>query len=74
MQWDVSVGVEFADRCSQPPGVADLGDRVAGQAEELAFAEPGQGKDFDGDTVEQVGNRRAARAAGGGVGVTEEPR
>ena len=38
VQRDVAVGVEFPDRGAQPTPIADLGDRVAAQADEFAFA------------------------------------
>ena len=55
VQRDVAVGVQFPDGGSQPAAVADLGDRVAGEPDELTFAEPGPCKYFHGDPVEEVG-------------------
>ena len=70
---DVAVGVQLADRDVEPFGVADLHDRVGGQAEEFAFAEPGAGEDLDGYPVEQGWQLAGGGEQGGGVGVVEEP-
>jgi len=55
VQGNVAVGVQFSDGGSQPAAVADLGDRVTGEPDEFAFAEPGSSKYLHGDPVEQVG-------------------
>lgn len=61
MQGNIAVGVELADRGAKPFRVADRGDRIAGQSEELSLAQAGEGEDFHCDAVEQCRQR-----AGGG--------
>src|SRR5712691_9412773 len=41
VQRDIPVGVQLADRDVEPFAVADPHDRIGGQAQELALAEPG---------------------------------
>jgi hypothetical protein len=57
---DVAVGVQLADRDVEPFAVADADDRVGGQAQEFAFAQPGAGEDLDGYPVEQGGQAAGA--------------
>ncbi len=55
VQRDIAVGAQLAERHVQPVGGADLHDRVDGEVEEFAFAQPGAGQEFHGQADERVG-------------------
>jgi hypothetical protein len=69
---DVAVGVQLADGDVEPFAVADLHDRVGGQAQEFALAQPGAGQDLDGYPVEQGRQLAGCGQEPAGVGVVQE--
>ena len=74
VQGDVAVGAELSERNVQPVRGADLHDRVDGQIEELAFAQPGPGEELDRQPSERVGVLASGAQQLCGRGVVDEAR
>ena len=72
MERDVAVGVQLADGDVEPFAVADLHDRVGGQSQELALAQPGAGEYLDSYPVEQGRQLAGCGQEPAGVGVVQE--
>ena len=73
VQGDVAVGAELPERHVQPVRGADLHDRVDGQIEELALAQPGPGEELDRQPGERVGVLAGGAQQLRGGGVVDEP-
>src|SRR3954468_5608503 len=54
VQRNVAVVVQLADRDPQPVGRADLHDRVNGEGQQLATADPGAGKQLDDQPGQRI--------------------